>query len=212
MRLWPAPLLAAAALLLGAGCSRGEPTPESDRTLARLKQEAERVAAHGPGGRAPAQDPNAGLATLAAAQADARPADGGRLQLPEGNATVHVGTVAVKLLGLTASHAESTSRVTLTTEELFLRVQLITQNVGERAAKLDFNSVRVIDGRGGAWTLARDVQRLAGTRELAAPLEPMDRREYVLFFEVPRPGPTRGWSLLLSAPGGGEQDVSIPLG
>jgi hypothetical protein len=209
-------LLPALALLWGAGCKE-EPSPENDRTLARLKQEADRQAAQGgPGlqrGAPASEDPNDKLAKVAANAPRKPPEESGApVRLPDGNATVHVGQVAVKLLGMRAGQTEGRGAVTLSTDEQFLHAHLVAQNVGPRPAKLDLTFVRISAGAGVERSLARDVQRLVGTRELAVELAPDERQEFDLYFEVPREGPGKGWSLTLPAAVGGEQDVSIPLG
>ncbi|HLL53492.1 MAG TPA: hypothetical protein VK447_08105, partial [Myxococcaceae bacterium] len=124
-------LLCALALFPGAGCKE-EPSPENDRTLARLKQEVDRQTAEGVGPQAPGQPrtegPNDQLAELAARAEKKPPEESGKaVPLPEGNATVHVGRVAVKLLGMRSAQAQSTPKVTLTTEERFLHARVIAQ-------------------------------------------------------------------------------------
>jgi len=216
-------VLAVLGLGLWPGCRKDEPSPENDRTIARLKEEADRQAearappSGGPLAQGQKQTPEAvndALAQLAAQgaekqkSADAPP----KLALPEGNATVHVGTAAVKLTGLSAAHTASGPRLSLSTEGLFLRVELAVQNVGKAPSKLDFAFAQVKDAQGGEHAVARDAQRLAGTRELSLELPPGERHDLVLYFEVPPEGPGRGWSLSLPAGVGGEQDVSLPLG
>lgn len=221
----PLLLAPALALLWGAGC-KDEPSPDNDRTLARLKEEADREAGKGqppqkgpphPQGPVSAQQMDQAVNdTLAkiAAESKKEPADraGQQVALPAENATVRLGPWAVKLLTMSASHTESGGKLTLSTEDLFLRAQLVTQNMGSKPAKLDLAFARVVDSKGGEHPLARDVQRLAGTKELSVELPAGERREFILYFEVPGEGPGKGWSLTLPAAAGGEQDVSIPLG
>lgn len=199
-----------------AGCQKDEPPqPELDRTLRKLKEEAERTTprpgkATPPPTGAPTEDPNAKLAQLAAGDQQS-----GREQLglPSENNTVFVGKVAVKLLGLWSSHVIEGGKVSLTTEELFLQVKLVAQNMGNETSKLDFGFAKVVDAEKHEWPLARDVQRLAGTNPVTHQLGPADRREYLLYFEVPRRGPGKGWVLLLpAAVGAGNEDARIPLG
>lgn len=190
------------------GGGQGDPPP-MDRTLAKLKEAAERgdSAARPP----PAvEDPNAALAEAATGERADEPTE---LRLPANNATVRLGSVAFKLVKLEASRAVRGGKLSLATDERFLRVELVGQNTGEASVSLDLGFARVVDGRQGEWALARDVQRMAGTKELAAPLPAGERRSYVLFFEIPRGGPREGWSLVLPAGvGSGNEDVRIPLG
>jgi hypothetical protein len=210
-------LMAVAGLLCLASCRKDEPPPEPDldRTLRKLKEEAERTTARPgkptpPPTGAPTEDPNAKLAQLAAGE---QPGGREQLGIPGENPTVYVGKVAVKMLGLWSSHVVEGGKLSLTTEELFLEVKLAAQNTGEAPARLDFGFAKVVDAEKHEWPLARDVQRLAGTNPVTQTIERGDRREYLLYFEVPRGGPGKGWVLLLPAGvGAGNEDVRIPLG
>ncbi|MCP3101069.1 hypothetical protein LZ198_19520 [Myxococcus sp. K15C18031901] len=210
----PVARLLAAALLVG-GCTKDEASPGAmgnadERTLQKLRQEVDRV---NQGGRATAAPepvraaPNAQLAGLAAAQTDMAPQ---KLNLPEPNDTVHVDTVAMKLTGLEASHSvKGSGKLSMTTEDQFLRVQLVTQNVGEKPASLDLDEAKVVDAKGTAYGVARDVQVLAGTRPLRRTWGPDERTDMVLLFELP-PQALRESTLGLVIPGTGGE-VRIPL-
>lgn len=192
------PLLLTAALAWG--CTKEEAPPQEDRTLAKLRAEADRVERGGapsaPPVRNPAPpDPNAALADLAAAGAPAER----KLQLPEKNDTQHVDTVAVKLTGLDSSHSVKGGKLSLTTEELFLRVQLITQNVGTAPAALSLEGARLVDAEGKEYRVARDAQIAAGTRELRRTWAPEERSEVVFFFELPPSSLDSGLTLVLPA-------------
>lgn len=212
--LAPAALLTAAALLLG-GCTKEESAraPEGggdDRTLQKLRAEVDRVNQGGHPTRGPEStrgDPNAQLAGLAAGLEESaeRP-----LPLPERNDTVHVDTLAVKLTGLESSHSvKGSGKVGLTTEELFLRVRLVTQNVGAAPVTLDLDGAQVVGAGGQQYTLARDAQVVAGTRPLRRTWAPQERTDVVLLFELP-PAALRedGLHLMMQGSGG---DVRIPL-
>jgi hypothetical protein len=215
----PSPTLAflTAALLVG-GCTKESSTPEpgseaDSRTLQKLQEEAARVKRGGaPSARpAPPTEPEESrLAGLAAGMDDTATR---KLRLPERNETVHVDTVAMKLTGLEVSHSVKggSSKVGLgiTTEELFLRVELITQNVGQAPAPLSLDGVKVVDSKGQAHPLARDAQAVAGTRPLPTQWEPGQRTELVLLFEVP-PEAVQDEGLVLGVQGSGG-DVRIPL-
>jgi hypothetical protein len=207
-------LLAAAALLWG-GCTKEESTPGAqgageDRTLRKLRQEVDRVNQGGPATRGPEAtrgDPNANLAGLAAGLDESGER---RLSLPEPNATVHVDTLAVKLAGLESSHSvRGSGKVALTTEELFLRVRLVAQNVGAAPVTVDLDGAKVVGADGPPYALARDAQVVAGTRPLRRTWAPEERTELALLFELP-PTALRegGLHLVLQGSGG---DVRIPL-
>jgi hypothetical protein len=202
------PLLLAAALAWG--CTKEEAPPQEDRTLAKLRAEADRVerggAPSGPPARAQApEDPNAGLADLAAAD---RGASGRKLRLPEPNGTKHVDTVAVKLTALESSHSVKGEKLSLTTEDLFLRVQLVTQNVGKEPASLALEGARLVDEAGKEYAVARDAQIAAGTRQLRRTWAPEERTDVVLLFEIPPPALEAGLTLVLPAASG---DVRLAL-
>ncbi len=212
--LAPVALLTAAALLLG-GCTKEESTPGApgagdDRTLRKLREEVDRVNQGGHPTRGPEStrgDPNANLAGLAAGL-DA--SGERRLDLPASNATVHVDALAVKLTGLESSHsAKGSGKVSLTTEELFLSVRLVAQNVGAAPLTLDLDGAKVVGAGGQQYPLARDAQVVAGTRPLRRTWAPEERADVVLLFELP-PEALRedGLHLVLQGSGG---DVRIPL-
>lgn len=202
------PMLLVAALVWG--CSKEEAPPQEDRTLAKLRAEADRVgkggAPSGPPVRntAPA-DPNANLADLATTDTEGA---GRKLRLPEPNDTKHVDTVAVKLTGLESSHSVKGGKLSLTTEDLFLRVQLIAQNVGAAPATVAMEGARLVDGSGKEYKVARDAQIAAGTRDLRHTWAPEERTEVVLFFEVPPSAIDPGLTLVLPAASG---DVRLAL-
>jgi hypothetical protein len=196
------PVLLAAALAWG--CTKEEAPPQEDRTLAKLRAEADRVGKGGPLSGPPSRaqapdDPNLGLADLATA---AEGASDRKLRLPEPNDTKHVDTVAVKLTGLEASHSVKGGKLSLTTEEQFLRVQLVMQNVGQAPAAVSLEGARLVDEAGQQYALARDAQIAAGTRELRHTWAPEERSDVVLFFEIPPSTLEAGLTLVLPATSG----------
>jgi hypothetical protein len=195
------------AALLG-GCTKEESTPGGeDRTLDRLRQEVERMNRGGAPSGAPSDDPGARLASLAAGHEPDVPRE---LAPPEPNETVHVDTVAVKLIGLEALHSvRGSSKVALTTDELFVRVRLITQNTGPAPATLSLAEARLMDAGGAEYALARDAQTVAGTRELRRTWKQDERESLVLLFEVPPTALAPGLTLVLS--GGDGAQARIPL-
>lgn len=206
---WGALFLTAAALV--GGCRKEEAPPQEDRTLAKLRNEVDRVNKGGPAATAPntqqPEDPNARLAGLATGADDL---EEHKLKLPEPNNTVHVDAVAVKLTGLEATHTvKGSGKMGLTSEDVFLRVALAAENVGQAPAKLDLGGATVQDGEGKPYSVARDAQVLAGTRQLAHAWETGERSDVVLVFEVP-PSAVRGSALTLVLPASGG-DVRLPL-
>nr|WP_211193792.1 hypothetical protein [Pyxidicoccus fallax] len=197
------------------GCTKEEATPGAlgagdDRTLQKLRAEVDRVNQGGrpsQGPEATRGDPNANLAGLAAGLDESGER---QLELPASNATVHVDALAVKLTGLDAAHSvKGSGKVGLTTEDLFLRVRLVTQNVGAAPLTLDLDGAKVVGADGQQYTLARDAQVVAGTRPLRRTWAPEERTDVVLLFELP-PAALRddGLHLALQRSGG---DVRIPL-
>jgi hypothetical protein len=197
-----------ALLLLAAlawGCKEEAAPPQEDRTLAKLRTEVDRVNKGGaptgpPSATQTPEDPHAKLAGLAAGTDQDR---SGPIKLPEPNPTVHVDTVAVKLTGLEATHSvKGSGQMGLTTEDLFLRVALVAENVGQAGAKLDLGAARVVDGENKEYPIARDAQVLAGTRQLSRGWEPGERTDLVLLFEVPPPVLGSNLTLVLPAASG----------
>ncbi len=195
------------AALLG-GCTKEEPVPE-DRTLEKLRAEVDRVNRGGAPATPPlaVDDPRARLASRAAGHEEKGPP---KLALPEKNDTVHASTVAMKLTGLEALHSvRGNGAVGLTTDELFLRVEVVTQNVGSAPVALALGGARLRDAWGKEYTLARDAQLLTGTRPLERTWEPNQREPLVLLFELPPASLASGLTLLL--PTGSGEDARIPL-
>lgn len=205
---WRVALLGSAALL--GGCKKEEPpAPNEDRTLAKLRQEVDRVSQGGSVAGPPSahEDPNARLAGLAAG----RDEDEVKQLAPPGpNATVHVGSCAVKLTNLESLHSlQGAGKVGLTTDELFLRAQLIIQNVGTTPTDLSLSGAKVVDAVGKEYPIARDAQTLAGTRKLEQTWEPDRRDSAILIFEVPPAAVAPGLTLVL--PSAGAEAARIAL-
>jgi hypothetical protein len=205
------PLLLAAALSWG--CTKEEaPPPQEDRTLAKLRAEAERVdrggAPSGPPTRAPApsEDPNARLAGLSSGEVGASQE---KLRLPEANDTIHVDSLAVKLTGLESSQAvQGSGKVGLATEDRFLRVTLVGQNVGAAPISVPLDGARVVDAEGKEYRVARDAQIVGGTRDLRRTWPASERMDVVLLFELPPSSIGAGLTLVLPSTSG---DVRLAL-
>ena len=204
-----AALLCSAALL--GGCKKEEePAPVEDRTLAKLRQEVDRVNKGGATSASPsatAENPNAKLAELAAGHE----AETARTLTPPGaNDTVHVDSFAVKLTGLESLHSlRGTGKVSLTTSDLFVRARLIAQNVGPQPAPLALSGAKLVDAADKEYPLAQDAQTLAGTRKLDRTWDKEERDSLVLLFEVPPSAIAPGLTLVL--PTGGSAPARIPL-
>ncbi len=183
------------------GCPPAPKPSEGDeeRLIRKLEEAARQVPPP------PREAPNEALAELAT---------GGRRQvrrkLPPDNPTVHLGTVALRLAGLTTTHQVTGGKISLTTEDLFLRVDLLAQNVGERPVSLDFSSVQLRWPGTPAVGVARDAQLAAGTRPLQRSFAPNDRQELVFFFEIPDEALQPGLRLVFP-PAVGAGEVRIPL-
>lgn len=204
-------LLCAAAVFLCSCEEKAEPVdPTGDRTLEALRREVDRANRGEAIGRAPdaVDDPTAKLADIATQ--DAAPKT---LPLPEKNATAHLGTVAVKVAGLSTMHSVKAGRLELTSEDAFLEVKLATQNVGKRPVQLDLTAAQVRDGSGQPHAIASDVQRGAGTRELSRTVAPEERVDVTLYFEVPPAVVGNGLVLVLPAAASpsATEDVVLPL-
>ena len=207
------PLLLAVALAWSWGCTKEEAPPsQEDRTLAKLRAEAERVDRGGaPSGpptktQAPTEDPNATLAGLAAGEVGATDE---KLPLPDANATVHVGTLAMKLTKLESSQTvQGSGKLGLATEDRFLRVELIAQNVDKAQANVALDGARVVDPAGKEYGVARDAQIVGGTRQLRRVWAPEERTEVVLLFELPPASIGEGLTLVLPSTSG---DVRLAL-
>src|SRR5262249_50544833 len=76
-------------------------------------------------------------------------------------------------------------KVSLATEDRFLRVELEVKNAGRGGEKADFSQGWVVGANERRWGIARDAQRVAGSVPLDAALAPGERRDFVMFFEVP---------------------------
>jgi hypothetical protein len=198
---------AVAVILLA--CDRSPPpgpSPEEERTLQRLKEEVARDRR---------EDPHAKLAQAALAP----PSQTRQTHPPPKQPKATLGGLTLEIVALTSSQVVEGARVSVATENRFLRVHLKVHNVGKRTATVDLEQIHLMgEGTEEAmiWGLARDVQRLAGTRALLAELPGGASRDFVLFFEVPDEALRGG--LRLKAAGmagaerpGGNEDAVISL-
>jgi hypothetical protein len=172
------------------GCERGgnAPVPE-DRTLEKLRAEA-----------AAKQEQAAAMERLA--NAAVTPPEKTRKALPQPKQPkVTVGPLEMEVVALTTSQVVEGQKVSLATEDRFLRVQVAVKNAGKAPATADLSQVALVGAEQRTWAIARDVQRLAGTVTLSAGLAPGESRDFVMFFEVPEAALAGGLSLKMGGSG-----------
>jgi len=195
------------------GCREQEdspsPSPE-DRTLARLREEVDRVNAGGPVVGSPNQteDPNAQLAALAVGMEEGR-GEEGPLSLPREGSDGRLGPVRLRLTSAETSHQVKSAKMSLTSEELFLQLRLTARNEGQELQPFSIEQASVSTGE-RSWPLARDALFLISTRKVGFDLAPGEVRELVLVFEVP-PAAVKAPTLVLTLPQpqGGNGDVRL---
>ncbi|MBI3184581.1 MAG: hypothetical protein HYZ28_20795 [Myxococcales bacterium] len=194
------PLLLSLALPALLSCPARE---SAEDRLFRKLEEAQRTAPEQGRAMAPQKEKLAQIATGGGRRE-------GALPLLGPNPTVHLGPLAFKLTEIEASQSVSGGKVALSTEDTFLRVRLLAQNVAEAPQTLDLTGARLSGPGGREFSLARDAQRAAGTRELRRSFPPGERVELALYFELPSGAVGAGLALVLAAPDGGEP-LRLPL-
>lgn len=175
------------------GCPRAPEQPsENDRLLARLKAEKEREEKEGPTARPGVPDltnPNFNTGEDPLAQtAAAPPAAVKPLKLPE-KIDHQSGALSVRLNGAETSQSIAGNKVKLSTNEQFLRVDLKLK--AGQAVELDLTGATVKAGD-ESFPIAKDVQHVVGTRNLARPLAAGEALETVLMFELPEAALAKG--------------------
>ena len=187
--------------LLLAACSKQREEPEfdpNDRALQKLMAEKERLAKHPPPPRPAAGEPNP-LAEIAAAPS--RPES---LGIPNG-ANADLGPVKFTLVEVKQSQTFGNGKVSLSTEDRFLQVQL--DATSSKAAKVDLTGAELQNGD-EHFAIARDVQRVAGGTALTFELDPGKTVSVVLLFEVPPSVIRKGLTIVLTE---GQSRVELPL-
>jgi hypothetical protein len=184
--------------LLGAGCPKGGEGPnENDRLLAKLQAEKDRQAKEGvdPGPPRPdLSNPAFNTGEDPLAKTAAEPENPVKtLKLPE-KIDFQAGKLTVRLNGAETTQSISGGKVKLSTNEQFLRVDLKVKAL--EAAEFDFSAASVQAGE-EVFPIARDVQRVVGTRNLARPLGLGEGVETVLMFELPEAALAKGAVLKL---------------
>jgi hypothetical protein len=202
-------LVAVATLGTAVGCDRSSAAgvgeagwTTEDRTLQRLREE---VAT-----RAEAQTDRERLAAAATA-----PPSAAKQALPlPGQPRTALGPLQLEVVALAASQVVEGEKVSLATGDRFLRIQLLVKNGGRQPAEADLTQAVLVGSGQRTWGIARDVQRLAGTKLLQSELAPGESRDFVLFFEVPQAalaGGLRLWAAGAGARAGGNEDGVISL-
>jgi hypothetical protein len=188
---------AALAALLFLGCPKPAEPPQEDRLLAKLRAEKDREAREGALPGAPVPDLNnpsfnTGEDPLAKTAAEP-PAETKPLKLPE-KIEFTSGKLLVRLNGAETSQTAAGNRVKLSTNEQFLRVDLKLKAV--EAAEVDLGAATLKAGD-ETFAIARDAQRVVGTKNLTRAINAGEAFETVLMFELPEAALAKGVTLQL---------------
>jgi hypothetical protein len=185
-------------LLLALACTKGAEAPsEQDRLIAKLKAEQERMKAAPETARTGPDLTNPNFNTgeedpLAKTAAEPQtPVI--TLKLPD-KLDFSSGKLAVHLNGVETTQAVNAGKVKLSTNERFLRVDLKLS--AQDKVEFDLSGASVQAGSEN-FPIARDAQRVVGTRTLTGPLNAGDAREAVLMFELPDAALEKGATLKL---------------
>jgi hypothetical protein len=187
-------------LLLALACTKGAEAPsEQDRLIAKLKAEQERIKSAPETERThPAPDLtnpnfNTGEEDPLAKTAAEPQTPVNTLKLPD-KLDFSSGKLTVHLNGVETTQAVNAGKVKLSTNERFLRVDLKLS--AQDKVELDLSAASVQAGSEN-FPIARDAQRVVGTRNLTGPLGAGETREAVLMFELPDAALEKGVTLKL---------------
>lgn len=185
-----------------AGCPSNTPAgdPGTDHTIAKLKQEQARLAREGQ----PAPTPRGAPKADPLAEAVAAPSQPEDLTLPA-SAPTKLGDATVKLTGLRRSQAVAGAKVTLTTADAFVRVELSV--LAGKGQTVSLNDATLHKGA-QTFELATDAMRVGGGSPTRFELVPGEERSVVLYFELPREAVGPGLALTLPSAG---PPVEVPL-
>ena len=185
------PLLALALVL--SGCPKEEAPSQDDRLLKKLQAEKDRLAKNG-------EEPARPLAPAVAPEPNPLAA---RAAMPDKPKTVPitgspdfiVGKAACRVSSVETSHHVAGEKLSLTTDDYFVKVTL-TGQVAD-GGQLDLSAAKLVSG-GADYPLAKDAQRLAGTRELSRTVAPDEKVEVILYFEAPLSAIAPGLKLVVA--------------
>ncbi len=188
---------AVVAALIFSACPKPAEPPQEDRLLAKLKAEQERERREGAHPGVPMPDfhnPNFNTGEDPLAKVAAEPPVAvNELKLPE-KIDFQAGTLNVRLNGASTSQSLAGTKVRLSTNEQFLRIDLKLR----AAETMDFDfSAAAVKAGDEVFPLARDAQRIVGTRNLARSINGGESVETVLMFELPDAALAKGVTLQL---------------
>jgi len=184
-------VVAAALGLLLTGCPKEEAPASNDRLLKKLQAEKDRL---DQGGAAPKpMAPPVAEPTPLAARA-AMP------DVPKLLAVTNVpgfscGPAACQVSSIETSHHLAGEKMSLTSDDYFFKVTLAVQHA--RGGPMDFGLSKLVAGS-EEFPIAKDAQRLAGTRELARSFKPGEKADVVLLFEAPGAATAAGLTLFVA--------------
>lgn len=191
----------AAVLLVGSlfGCPKDEPPAVDQRLVAKLQAEQRRL--EGELAKRQAEAAAALPVAEAAAQAPTRTT----LKLPgETRCALEHGSLVVT--GAEATQQAVGEKVAVATPERFVVVHAELSSATAQTVALD---AFTLTQAGERHPMARDAQRVAGTRELQVALAKGARREVTLWFEVPAAHMGPGLALSCPAPNGAVSEVAL---
>ncbi len=173
------------------GCPKDESPPADDRLIQKLQAEKSRLDQGGPVAR-PMPSPIAEPDPLAARAAMP---DAPKTLALIGASDFSCGVGACRVTSVETSHNVAREKMSLTSGEYFFKVTLSTQIA--RGGPLDFTAAKLVAGT-EEYPIARDAQRLAGTRELARTYKPGEKADVVLMFEAPSTAIAPGLKLIVA--------------
>lgn len=177
--------------LLLLGCPKAEAPAADDRLLEKLQAEKDRLDRSG---QAPRPAPSAPLAEPSPLAARAVMPDGPKTLPLTGSPDFVCGKGACRISSVETSHSVSTEKMALTSDDCFFKVIVSAQVAG--GGPLDATAAKLISGP-TEYPIARDAQRLAGSRELSRTLKPDEQVELVLYFEAPQAAIAPGLKLVV---------------
>lgn len=163
--------------------------PGQDRLIEKLKAEQERLK-HEPSKPSPTAAPQAPEENPLAAHA-AAPDAPKQLTLPE-DTLITLGAAACRVSNVDTMHTVVGDKTSLSSEDFFVRAKLKC-TASKAGTLLDLSGATLKHGE-RSFAIARDVQRVGGTKQLQLTLTEAGA-EPVLLFEVPADALTAGLQL-----------------